>query len=350
MVSILTLSLFCAVAAPEIDDLERRTVAYRRQIHRGEVEFSIELHVMRENGAWVKANNCQRNIAFEGDRNRNDTHWIVYGDDVVDKSRVVQCRNCGPERSFISWISHDPPRVNTCVSVQPVADTEGNLLYTPIDPRMAGMSIYGISNSVRYTLTSFLPADAKRPDLQMEEVAIQGRPCQRISWRSTEGTDLRVWIDPERGPSIVRLQEAAAPPGQTSALTEVELQRHEATGLWFPSKIVDTQWDGPKKTYEAVTLVRVKSLNQPLDAKTFTMAGLDIPKGKCIRVEDKPGNLIWDGTKAVPTEAPPRRARELAKLDQAASRWSWKSSLLIANAVLLAGFGALALRKYLGSS
>lgn len=164
----------------------------------------------------------------------------------------------------------------------------------------------------------------------MEDEEIDGIPCKKISLNTSAGSQCAIWIAPSRGFSPLRCV-ARLPQYDMSDQTDVVVSEWNGSGLWFPtaSKYVRTM--AGKIVHHEEAVIHVESLNQPLPAETFELAGLDIPVGRAVVMVPEAGPLrLWDG-KNVITAGSRRPQAQVAAGGKRETSW-----ILIVNATVLA--------------
>ena len=143
--------------------------------------------------------------------------------------------------------------------------------------------------------------------LSMSEAAIDGKKVFVIE-RLSEKSRTRIWIAPSEGYCALRSEIRAERPGRVS-VSSVECRNRfsEERGLWFPELVKLTRTvNGQVEMHETVTVTNER-MNVPVNPRTFTMAGLDIERGRLVRESDRERNHLpsreWDGQKLVPASA-----------------------------------------------
>lgn len=147
----------------------------------------------------------------------------------------------------------------------------------------------------------------KRTQLSMIDDEWNGRVSRKISY-SLNGAEVRYWIVPDLGYSVIRT-EAETRSGESTLIrseNDIVLERDEKTGIWFPVSVDYRMWRNDEVTKKESVQVEVRSLNQPLSSRSFGLADLDLPVGcRVYRIpESADANFIWDGKEIV------REARE----------------------------------------
>jgi len=119
-----------------------------------------------------------------------------------------------------------------------------------------------------------------------------------------------LWIAPEQGYAIIRSEIITEFNGMLKVVEKhrAKVILNEESGLWLPSEWTFEEFrNGKQRTKERNTL-KVISINQPFDSKTFTPLSIDLLKeGTPVHwnLSTQPpasGDLIWDGEKIVSAE------------------------------------------------
>jgi hypothetical protein len=168
----------------------------------------------------------------------------------------------------------------------------------------------------------------------------QGRDCWQVDYRDLRGTSYRYYVDPERGPSVIRLEVSWDDAGRHFVdAVETDLAVFGPTRAWFPRSCVYVRTQDGRHVEKEIVDVEVVALNEPLAADAFKLAGMNIPPDTLIAgLHDPRGLLFWDGKEIVPESALPG--------DEYASGPATRRWLLLANAVFFAGVAAFLLWRY----
>ena len=145
----------------------------------------------------------------------------------------------------------------------------------------------------------------ERSNLSMVDETLEGIPCKKICFVILNAKKNPVknsfWIAPEMGYSVIQNESSR---DRFRSYTKLVVKEYRNTGLWFPvSSISEALDDGKRLTYEKLT-IDVLSLNEPLDAKYFTIGNLNVLPGTRVTGIPTPDNvkLIWDGKEITPAQ------------------------------------------------
>src|SRR5262249_15291147 len=132
-----------------------------------------------------------------------------------------------------------------------------------LDPRLLGMDLVESPNLALSRLDKFLGRpDRSKPLIFKDDW--HGSLCWRLEYKLRMGNDVKVWILPDSGPSVRRIEMAFTLQGE-KCIDAVESDlANLKSGIWFPTKVVFTRTCPGKKLAklnirEAVK-VEIKSL------------------------------------------------------------------------------------------
>jgi hypothetical protein len=167
-----------------------------------------------------------------------------------------------------------------------------------VDPRRIGI-IPGPMASLHSMALEDLLVHPDRRESSVEEGREGGAPVWRVKYVRRDGGVVTLRIDAGRGYSVIDSSvEAVGPSGNTITDRIVsELEQYGPDGIWLPSTTTYTRQIGDRTVETAVYGVNRAEFNTPVDPKTFTLAGMDIPPGTMVR-ETPPttrGTRYWDG-------------------------------------------------------
>ena len=167
------------------------------------------------------------------------------------------------------------------------------------DIRLLGMVPFGTYFG-KHELTS-LVANPNRTNLSMVEESFDGVSCKKITFLDRRNVERKLWIDPQKGYSVIRI-ESDSDKLNFHNVTEVTVEKHADSGIWFPVRCVCEEKDnaGKRLTYTE-TEVEVVSFNKSLDLKWFEPISMGVPIGNpASSIPGIPGeNYFWDGQKIV---------------------------------------------------
>ena len=319
-------------APADAAQIQRQILAYRNLLQRG--------HLIYHQTYYVKGERAPRydrttEIWFDGKKIRNDI-WLRYEADgpVI---RIVHAFNCEKDGH-----AFDFPGMHL-VTDQHVALNLHKITRYPrgenpayvTDPRVFGLVPDNIPNLARYTLNTWVGKSDQR-DVAQKRVKWNAMDASEISYSTSKGTAVRMWIVPEYGPSIRRLELRAAGPEGAPYVWTLECDYDNKLALWYPSQCTYNHLINGKPEEREVTKVDVVSLNQPVDPNTLTLAGMDLPADTAISTEE--GLMVWTGSALARYDALPRNAY---RSGPGVRRW-----LLFSSAVVCAVLAAFLLYRF----
>lgn len=159
-----------------------------------------------------------------------------------------------------------------------------------------------------------------------------------------------MWFAPDAGMSLLRAELREFGEKATHVMSVAsELEQFPITNAWYPRRVVrETAVDGRVYRRQVISVQEIV-LGEPPSDKTFTVAAMDLPKGK--QISDRSSGpsetvLVWDGASAVPIRGPdvmPMVPPAPSSTGRSTTFW-----ILAAHAVLFAVIGlACAARWYL---
>jgi hypothetical protein len=332
---------------PAIDEIEQQVGSYRRLIEGARVEWEQETYGFAD-GDRSLARGRTSTIWSDGKRHRIDVRLRYSAD--VPFHREVYCRDCEVEGSHVHWSDRDLGGGERIVVGFEDSSRGGTATsFYLIDPRLLGMYPDSSPNLYDKHLESFLGRQ-DREDVSVEKADWQGRECWLLKYRILQGVgiDARVWVVPEWGPSVVRMEaEWKVPHGHFMDSIECQYRQYEPSMIWYPESCTYRRTkDGEPVEEETVKVLSV-SLNEPLDPIAFKLAGMDIPPGTVVTgyPGTEVGTYAWDGKEVVRVDAEP----ELTPFsDEELAEGAWRRRiLLLANSVVLALIAGFCLWMYL---
>jgi hypothetical protein len=319
---------------PNVYDVERQVLQYRRSIQRGHMVFKQKTFV---GGNDKPAHERVSTFWFEGDKFRSDV--VIHNPVGADPVREVSCRNCEREGHVVWYIEEKGKEGIIGLRLQKEQEARKQGVQPVIDPRLLGMTAASVPNFTKYHLESYVGKhDRQEPTVQRDRW--KGKDCWQIDYRDMRGTSYRYYVDPERGPSVIYLKVSWDYQGHHYMdSVEATLQQFGPSKIWFPQSCVYQQEMDGKLLEKEVVDVEVISLKEPLDSDTFTLVGMKIPPDTFISgLSDPRGNLFWNGKEIVPESELPRNKYTSNPTTQ---RW-----MLIGNAIFFAVLAVYLLWRY----
>lgn len=291
----------------DVADVERKVLAARRAITSGEFEVT-EAYDAR------------------GRKNEYRFHTWVSGDGRIRQERPmpdglqVVIRN--PDAVYFYTVApgrlDNPDRTKRhAIETWPIKDAPADQFpYAACDPRVLMQVPVSYGLTYAHTLDSRV-GGADRENLRVREGVWKGGRVLTVSFTVPRtGNDYEYDVSPERGYSIVRWRLRYQKKGPADRKEPFEFvmtckPAEVAPGVWFPEIVESTTTRPGKPDSRETVSVKVVSVNRPIDDKTFTLAGAELPAGVLIAStppapdrHDKnkepaklPPLMIWDGKK-----------------------------------------------------
>ncbi|MBX9790447.1 MAG: hypothetical protein K2Y37_16125 [Pirellulales bacterium] len=310
-----------SLAAADVADIERQAVEYRRGIRSGEVVVKCDYHNSRA---------AELHIWWDGDSFRQD---VLLGD-----RRKVDVWHEGKYLRFSDELGDNGTKTRATVAF---ANDRGQVgIAEPNDPRRVGMATDDFLNLVHSPIDEFL-ANPARKNTELRPEALAGRECMLVTITRLNGASVRAWIDPQRGPSVLRMEVEFKDASRWLRNTiELEVAVDKPSGLWFPVKChYERKSSRPREERTEDCTIQVISLNQPIPPEVFTFAGIGVPVGWPVSDRTRPDidrQLAWDGQAVVTVE----RAADTAR---AATR---TNVIYLAGALVLAAVALVLLWRF----
>lgn len=298
-----------AAQLPAVIDIEQKVLAARRAIQSAEFLIDLTSHNARR-----QFNGRYHTWVAPGGRIRQE---LKTGDDL----RV--CIYDGESAFFYSKRpgTFDNPDRTTwpALSTWPAAEARRKEVpYIAIDPRVIMFTPVSYQISYGYELETVIRRPG-RVNVAARPARFGAEPAVTVSFDDPRtGNSYEYDVAPTRGHNIVRWRMRGA--RKMNAGREapfdytVSCQLGEvADGVWFPETVTLTSTlDGQPYKHE-VQKIQTLSVNQPIDGKTFTLGGGDLPANVVVaptpphsvelaerakaageRAQRKPA-MIWDG-------------------------------------------------------
>lgn len=111
---------------------------------------------------------------------------------------------------------------------------------------------------------------------------------------------IRWWIDPDRGWSVVR--SAVSRDGQETSSTHFSLSQTE--GVWFPQEIEHTRHTASGHTLTTVITILSTEFNRPEHPQELTPADIGVEPGMTLNYQDRDDvtQSVWDGQRPISPE------------------------------------------------
>lgn len=314
------LALFPIADAPATDpsvaEIEQAILKRRRSIQRGIVSF--ETKISRSNSDL----DVDRftTIWFNYDKNkiRSDVvnHWKNRDEPIF---RHIQCYNCERPNYYVDYEIRPLKNGSVAMTLAPISDESKKQLDQIIDPRMLGLVALP-SGMLRHHHFETVLNSTNRDKPKLRRDRWKGLDCWVISFHNQRGTYFEYWVVPSHGYNVTRNIVKSRPASKVTRITTVETEAAPvgSSGLWFPRTCTcETVRNGKLIEKEVLRITKI-SLNEPIDNKVFTLAGMDIAPGTTIagkQPNGQPHAWTWTGTSIVdhvnptflPEQPPPSR-------------------------------------------
>jgi len=324
--------LFLARGAevPSVDEIlrmEKQLIESRRAIRSGQVVVRIDTPTY---DSYPELTQMQKRYVtfFQGDNIRCDQEFTKGGERhreqiVFTKDTMIQTR---PDAlSATVFGPQGRPKDSSMIS----------------DPRRLGLVcwFYDTMNQFGYE-TWFLSPNRDRFKIDAHTDA--GEPVWRVSYRDATGKseELVEYLLAKNKGGLPLYLGARYTEGKVETLRSirVKLQNYKngGDGVWYPSEVVLRDTRGGKLVLEEIVTVEHAQFGQDLPEKTFTLAGLGLPKGTVVATETGKG-MTWNGERLVDgqTEDVSPAVEELPTAGGPRVLWVVFSLLLAAGAALL---------------
>jgi hypothetical protein len=261
-------------------------------------------------------------IWFDGDKLRCDHQWAAmqWRDDEVPSATVtVACFNCLHTGELFSYTNAPAPDPTGRMAVTLLdASRQSHLMYPVPPPRWFGCFPIDSRNMVYWNARSLFNPTGAISNARITSEAVDGEPHIRFDWTDvSEGGQAvyRAWFVPGKQHALDRI-EVTFKAGNVETTDSVlsQLQRHEASGLWFVSSWIYTRTKNGECTRKEKATVEIESLNEAIDPAVFSLKGVKFLKpGTPIawHASSRPkgsNRFVWDGNEIVRANAlPPER-------------------------------------------
>jgi hypothetical protein len=259
---------------------------------------------------------------YERDRQRTE---VLPLDDATrtapgrDPGTYLICHNC-PERGKVVGLL----RRGGKVTISPHGTWQG--AHGNDHNRRIDIKKFGLVYARSFTHANYDAAEkvglSRITGFRQSEETLGGRRVVRHTAVPAPGRTSSMWIDPERGPSVVRVEYTGPSPkpgGQDfRSVMEVAPAQDPVTGVWYFSSYTMNSIFGDENDVRERATVKAVELNRGIDPAVFTWAGLNIDAGTPVmRYADK--NTVsfqgyWDGKREVGEKEYRKRPDYLAGL------------------------------------
>ncbi|MGL6194518.1 MAG: hypothetical protein ACRC2T_06810, partial [Thermoguttaceae bacterium] len=229
-----------------------------------------------------------------------DSTYLKKGHSVTDKDgtfkRIIVW---GDEYrySYFSGLDSDEDQQSLGATAKEIAINSNVGSYPLTDIRLIGV-VPSATFVANYTITEII-GNAERTERIMTDEILDGVSCKKISFLDKQQTPVCVWIAPDKGYSILRLEEDSEKFNFHTRM-EVNVAQDESSGIWFPTKCVCIETDNAGKVNHRYEInVKAVSLNSKINDDIFSPKTMNVKVGATVTkidAEDEAsGNWIWDG-------------------------------------------------------
>jgi hypothetical protein len=186
--------------------------------------------------------------------------------------------------AFIDWSNHDSPNfVAATAGLSDLLPAELNDSLQIMDMKYLGCTphLYQL-NPVRLNVLQDRKPHLELTTATMTMETLDGYDTYRIERVWSDGWKVVVWIDPDKGWAIPRIETIEINPEDNSETPcetmTATYQEWSNDGVWFPKEVITIEYDsqGDKKNTYTVT-VEDAVFGTPVDESLFTIEGLDLP-------------------------------------------------------------------------
>jgi hypothetical protein len=282
------------ITDPKVQEMLRwheRIVAARLKIHSGQ-------------GILVYRGQKESHFAFEGKKRRVKTDGFVH---VLTETQLLN--------------RHIPltKKYHEKVRIRPANDVGG--LMKPMDIRILGMTPSPVSILYSDEFANWYGRDSTGiegiVDVDVREISEAGLKLVYIETHyRADSAVVKLWIDPERGPNIIRQYRAhvgEVEGTETLYAQTVEVKLDQIDAIWFPRQVEVATQLGGKRVMRELQLLKKARFNIDVDDALFTLASMELPPGGLVNDFSDPKKefraQVWTGTAAIPVSKARRKAK-----------------------------------------
>jgi hypothetical protein len=291
----------------EVREVEDRVLAARRAIRT--CELVIVCRYADPAGKALPARDYDLHVWWDGLRTRID-RALRPADPAPD--RWVDCWQC--ERDGFRLCHHPDqrqPQLLGTSAFAPITPADGPAERPP-DPRTLGLIPFPFLCCYDKPLDTLIGRPG-RTNLRGDRTGEGEREVVTIEFDASPTLRGRARVEPAKGHAVTQVEWVAVGPDRktlTGTWTlETEYKEVPRTRVWFPAAFTYTDTAGGKETERHRGTVTVASLNERLDPKTFTLAGMGLPPGTVITNVPADGG-IHEWTEAGLRPWDPRKAKK----------------------------------------
>lgn len=273
--------------SPAVLALERGVLDSRKSIRRGIISFDTVIYMNGNTDQPYAEETVSYWFDLDRSKKRKD---LTYRRKPQDSpagfqypDRVITCQNCEREGYFVSYNQMPPQKKGvSALTLLPLARMPQDRREMFGDPRSLGLIPSLTEVLYSETIEDYFAVPAKKRDqIVLRKDTRDGVDYQMLSYRVLP-SEVRVdnWIIPAKGYSVARIVMRGSNHGKPWEVTLESVPRQvERSEYWFPSKITYVYMEEGKLFNKELVEVTKVSLNEPIDDKYFTLAGMDIAEG-----------------------------------------------------------------------
>ena len=287
-----------------IDDIEKKALEVRLQIESWHIALSLD----QERGeprpripsAVETGDPIYKEFWYDGKgRMRNDSTYVKDGYSAQDEGGTFKRMIILGDDYRYSYFAGLDSGVRAFV----LSETARNSLRPGelTDIRLIGMVPFAILIG-NQKITDII-GNANRTELTMIDDDLDGIATKKISFLDRRSIPVSVWIAPEKGYSIIRIEQNS---GERNFHTKmiVRVEKHESSGIWFPVECLCVETDNAGKFRNRLNIkVESASFNVLIPDDIFTPKTMNVPQGTVAtrggQLGVPSGNWIWDGNQIV---------------------------------------------------
>jgi len=308
--SVLFLSLvsgFCfGYDKNDVDTVEKKVLETRLQIKSWHIVFSSnqERGTLRPPvpGAVETGPPVRRELWYDGARFREDNTYVKEGHTAQDKdSTFKRMTVMGDEYWYLynAGLDTDEERWALISMSKEMAFKSIAKDFPLVDIRLLGMVPW--ATFLGDCIITEVIGNAERTELKMIDDNLDGIACKKISFLDRRSIPTSVWIAPEQGFSIIRVEKSSEKHNFHTTMI-VRVVKHEPSGIWFPTECLCMEIDNDGKMQHRLDIkIETASFNSPIPDDIFTPKTMDVPVGttatKTEKVGAPSGSWVWDGNK-----------------------------------------------------
>lgn len=296
---------------PPLHPLEQAVLVAREPIRDAHLVIEVETHDRRYSSHPLR---YRYETWSEWDRQRTEITPLDEATRTApgrDPNPFLYCYNC-PERGKVLGLCRRFSALKIAPPDIPHPAGAGDSMR--LDAKRLGLIFAPLWNVNGYNAAEKVGLSRQAGFLRAEE-RLNGRQVARHTATPKPGHTHSIWIDSDRGPSVVRVEYTGPNPrpGRPNfrSVMDVVPVLDPVTEIWFFSSYTQTSIHIDDQEVKETATVKTLELNRGIDPAVFTWAGLNIDSGTpFMRYADHDTitfNGYWDGTREVPSKEYMRR-------------------------------------------